>query len=119
MPPEPHGAVSLHRRTQSQSTKPASMAASTSTSNKRATAARRPRSSHAGPSLFTAVREQLGLKLEPSKGPVPFLVKRRKWKSEFAFLWPVDNPLFLTASRYVGVIGEVPTSPPDTEKAAS
>ncbi len=26
------------------------------------------------PSLFTAVREQLGLKLEQGKGPVPFLV---------------------------------------------
>lgn len=30
-----------------------------------------------GPSVFTAVREQLGLRLEPAKGPVEFLVIER------------------------------------------
>ncbi len=28
----------------------------------------------AAPGLFTAIRDQLGLKLEPAKGPVPVLV---------------------------------------------
>jgi uncharacterized protein (TIGR03435 family) len=33
-----------------------------------------PAAANDGPSLFSALQEQLGLKLEPSRGPVEFLV---------------------------------------------
>jgi uncharacterized protein (TIGR03435 family) len=36
-----------------------------------------------GPSLFTALEDQLGLKLEPQKGPVEiFTIERLEWPSE-------------------------------------